>query len=98
MRAKEYAKEFLEIKFETEQQINDAIYSVLVRFMEEVKPICESRHSSSDETFIAVVKEQSQKWGAFCRIVNNKVGFKVLKEDGFKNYMLSRMPELKKEL
>jgi hypothetical protein len=98
MKAKEYAKEFLEIKFETEQQINDTVYAIMVRFMEEVKPICESRHSSSDGTVIAVIREQSQKWAAFCRIVNKKLGMEFLKEDGFKNYILLKMPELKGKL
>ena len=53
-----------------------------------------ARKAQTDSASIAVLKEQSTKWQAFARIVNEKYGVSFIKANGFKEYMLSKLPEL----
>lgn len=98
MKAKEYAEKFLTKKFVSAEVISEEIVSIANEFMTETVDICRARNSSSESCLIAALKEQCNKWKAFARIINKRVGGDVIEPEGFKNYAILRLPELKKHL
>ena len=52
------------------------------------------RNVKTDKAFISILKEQSKKYDAMCRLVNKEVGFEYLNEGGFKEYWFKKMPVL----
>jgi hypothetical protein len=94
MKAKEYAKIFLESDLTTNELQNAALSKVVFGLMQEVERLCDLRHSHSDSAVIAALKEQQDKWRAFSSIVNKNIGSDVIKPDGFKKYIYLKFPEL----
>ena len=99
MKAKEYAELLFEdIKKEKEKDNSDVdqiIVGILSKFMDEGKDLAKIRNVKLDSGMTSIIKEQSDKWAAFGRIVNKKYGVEFIKLDGFKNYIITKIPELK---
>jgi hypothetical protein len=107
MKAKEHAKNFLDKlaqidKNLSEKEINSLgnkfIYQAFIDFSKEAEDLVKARNSNSDECVLSVMKEQSQKWAAFARIVNKDMGSIFVKEDGFSLLLTKMMPALKGKL
>lgn len=94
MKAKEYADKLLNEKVETEEEISHRVYLIAKEFMQEVFDLCKARNSTSDSCLISVIKEQIDKWAAFARIVNKRASFEVIKEDGFRSFVILHMPNM----
>ena len=98
------AKEYAELLFEDIKKANDnsdidrAIGTILSKFMVEGQELAKVRNVELDSGMISIIKEQSDKWAAFGRIVNKKYGILFIRLDGFKNYVISKIPELKDQI
>lgn len=98
-KAKEYAQQFIDgVPYENNEAINKAIHDILVSFMKEVEELCRVRHSNSDRAVSGAIKEQHRKWQSFARKTNEMLGLLIIREDGFKDYILHIMPEYKNSL
>jgi len=90
MKAKDYAEQFL--KDEQTMSDIDCTSKAFIAFVDEIIEIKEARSVSTEPGLIAIVKEQDQKWKAFCQIVNkDKPRFK---EDGFLTLLIKELPWL----
>ena len=97
MKAKEYAEMFFR-KVEddaSDENINNVLIDILKQFMNECSVLSETRNSRSDECLVGIFKEQSNKWRAFARRVNSRLAQPLVKEDAFKEFIFSKMPELR---
>jgi hypothetical protein len=95
-KAKEYAKEFVGgVPYKNEQEINNKIFKILTAFLDEVQTIAKMRHTKSNSTFLSIIKEQHRKWISFARHVNKMTGIQIIREDGFKDYVEFKLPEVK---
>ena len=65
MKAKEYLQKYLS----DTRPANEKLTDVVLEFISEVKTIGEMRHAKSDDSFVAIVKEQERKWRAFVRML-----------------------------
>lgn len=98
------AKEYAELLFEDFKKANDnsdvdqIIIGILSKFMDEVEELAKIRNVKLDSGMISIIKEQSDKWAAFGRIVNKKYGILFIRLDGFKEYMIKHIPELKDKI
>jgi len=96
MKAKEYAEEFLKTDFKVSEEVtNKAVSDITIKFFNEINDIRLARHVTKDIGLASIVKEQNQKWNAFCRIVNKVLGVELMRLDGFRLYMLEIIPDLK---
>lgn len=94
------AKEYFE-KYDTLVQ-NDSpdganTMKLILELSEEVKTITKSRNVRKNSSFVSVIKEINQKWNAICNLFAKKYGHSVLKENGFKNFWIASVPELKNQ-
>ncbi len=90
MKAKEYANLFKEEMSDFEYE--KTVTKVLINFISEVEDIRALRNAHTDSSLIAIIKEQNNKWNALARMVSG------LNQDGFKAFMLIKMPELKNKI
>jgi len=100
MKAKEYAEEFFKRVSEckTETEINKAVEHVLVMLLQEGRDLANARNIQLDDATISLIKELSDKWRAFGEIVNKKYNVLFIRLDGFKQYMIKHIPELKDKI
>ena len=100
MKAKEYAEEFFKRVSEckTNTDIDKAVSDTLVMFLQEGRDLANSRNIQLDDATISLIKELSNKWRAFGEIVNKKYNVFFIRLDGFKQYMIKHIPELKDKI
>jgi len=96
MKAQEYANSFFDAvkRSRNDDEVTKAVHNILIEFMEEGRDLSIARKVETDSATIAILKEQSAKWRAFARIVNKKYGVFLIKTNGFKEYILSKLPVL----
>lgn len=64
-------------------------------FGKEFKLLIEKRGVKTTSGAVAVLKELNDKWNAICRLFEKKyAGISPIREDGFKNAILTHCPEL----
>ncbi|MFA5211681.1 MAG: hypothetical protein WC414_04290 [Patescibacteria group bacterium] len=91
MKAKEYAQKYID------NPTDETLYEIAKEMFFEIDIIRKARNAQSNEAMIAIINEQSDKWRKFANIVKN-VSINIVKEDGFKNFVLISLPELKNNL
>jgi hypothetical protein len=77
-----------------DNELTDKIYDLFVAMSGEVKTIIEARHTTREESIVAVIEEQNQKWNAIARIFYKNHEKSPIQQDGFKNLWLVKLPEL----
>lgn len=90
MKAKEYASLYKEKK--EKEGADNAVYGILMMFLEEVVEIGKIRAPSdqvSESVLRSILKEQQAKWLSFARLTEDGI-----KEDGFINFVRAKMPYL----
>jgi hypothetical protein len=85
MKAKEYAE-----RYRTAKSPNDELVEIARDFILEIKTIAEQRKAKKDMAIVKIVREQEQKWEAFCRHVNDP----NVRTDGFMRLFKAQLPEL----
>ena len=98
MKAKEYAELLFEDIEKDNPDVDQIIIGILSKFMDEVQELAKIRNVKLDSGMISIIKEQSDKWAAFGRIVNKKYGILFIRLDGFKEYMIMHIPKLKDKI
>ena len=100
MKAQEYAELLFEDikKAKDNSDVDQIIGTIFIKFMDEGQELAKKRNVKLDSGMISIIKEQSDKWAAFGRIVNKKYGILFIRLDGFKNYVISKIPELKDQI
>lgn len=96
MRAKEYYKNWQDQQHRECDPIKNAFVAA-GNMVVEMEMIGKARHAKSDQSFLAIFKEQQRKWEAFCRLLIADVGKTVadrLSREGFESSMKSLMPEV----
>ena len=68
MKAKEYF-EYYEKRIADGSDSNQVLVGIVRQFIDEVISIANERHVERNDGFIAIIKEQDQKWRAFARLV-----------------------------
>lgn len=96
MKAIEYAEKILLADFSTEEEINKAIYNTAVSMMAEVVYCCSKIGArANDVLLISELQKKQEKWRNFAFIINETTGKEIIKRDGFRNFVVSKIPELK---
>ena len=88
MRAKEYARQFLESEDDTE------IVTIANQFIREIGAIGKMRGIKSDYAMMAIITELDLKWKAFAKIVNKRLNLSAIKSDGFADSMQQVFPDI----
>jgi hypothetical protein len=97
MKAKEYANKYIPLlaACTNEEERKKVLSDLFKEFMGEIQQLTITRHiSPSSPANIALINEGSQKWRALCGLLPNK----ELKENGFRDLWISKVPELEKYL
>lgn len=96
MKAKDLAKQYLESEESKEYGLKmQTLWDILRTLTLEMRDIGFARHITNDNAFVAIVKEQNQKWQAFCRVVlASDAEFAGTNMNGFYDYIAYQMPEL----
>ena len=94
-KAKEYAEYILEVfRDPLNPNNNQEGFKALIGLVisdigfNETQELLKKRHISTDAGFIAILKEQCNKYNAFVRLVNAGMHGNFLLNDGLKNYYL----------
>jgi len=94
-KAREYATDIFEaIKKDGNVGLDQAIDRTVKSLLDETVFLREQRHCKTDTCLAAILRETNQKWNAICRRVNGRAGTEVLISNGFKAYLLKKMPDL----
>ena len=88
MKAKEYAKQFLESADEKE------IVIIANQFIREIGAIGKARGINSDYAMMSIITELDLKWIAFANIVNKRLNLHAIKSDGFANSLQQVFPDI----
>ncbi len=99
MKAKEYFEKYGSYLVSGENaDKNDrtnAAVALLCDLCGEVQSIGEQRKIKRIEAVISIVKETNDKWNAVGNLCEKHYGVNPLAENGFKAFILNRMPELR---
>ncbi len=96
MKARDYYDKYSsDLLYDSKINSHVAIFDLFMEISDEVVDICKQRNVSSNDAVASVIKEINDKWNAICRLFVKFHGFSPLKEDGFINYYLDQIPELK---
>lgn len=71
------------------------VNKLLLALSGEAKDICDKRHSSNDLVTYAILRELNQKWNAICNLFERKYQVEILRRNGFKEFWVLRIPDLK---
>lgn len=101
MKAKEYVEEYTNtilLFYQTGQldEIDKIIKKIFISLSEEVKDICEMRHSTHNNSLFGAIKQENDKWNAIMRGFEKKIGLPVLKRDGFARLWFKEMPAVQR--
>jgi len=81
-----------------EEEENKTITQVLLDFLQEEKRSILQRSGKGDQIRMSVmdsiIKEMADKWDAMARIVNKKLGVKLIREDGYNNWHKVKFKEV----
>lgn len=96
MKAKEYFDNYgPTIMLTKEEESNKHLYGLLLDMSTEVLEIAKKRSAKKNEAFAAILKEQNEKWNAVGRLFTKTYGNNPLAENGFRDFWINRLPELK---
>ncbi len=87
MKAKEYVEIYRQKK--KEKGDRDAVFDVLVMFLDEVPVIAKIRSSTSDSTLFSILNEMSDKWRKLAELSGRDIA-----NDGFERFIKNRMPDV----
>ena len=91
MKADEYVVKYLE----TEK--TDPVFAtgnIAIGLALEIKEIAEKRGVKEGHGFISILNEINDKWYAIGKRLEKIKGEKILADDGFKRFLISRFPNL----
>ncbi len=96
MRAKEYYQKYHDrIIAEAAGDDGKVLHELVVEMSEETKELIERRNIKDARALGAVIAEGNEKWNALVRLFEKEHGASPLKKDGYKNFWLNQMPQLK---
>lgn len=75
-------------------KIGPVMQRFLMEFSAETQTIYRNRHAQRVGALKAVVLDQNEKWNAMCRLYQAKYGNSPLKENGWRELVKLRAPEL----
>lgn len=99
MKAKGYVEEYANAilffyKNGCLDEIDKIINKIFISLSEDVKDICEMRHSTHNNALFGAIKQENDKWNAIRKGFEKKIGLPVLKRDGFARFWFKEMPEI----
>ena len=87
MKAKEYFEKYDDDIWKEAHDpavITDGAFAKLfIDFCTETKLLAEQRKAKSDQSILAIIREQNQKWNAVSNLFEKKYGVSPLNRDGF---------------
>lgn len=93
MKAKEYYQKLISLEKEylTDPEryggFNGAVVSICICFIDEMEQLAKDRKAHFNSAYVAIIKEQDNKWQALCKLE------KRLLRDGFLVALKTAMPE-----
>lgn len=102
MKAKEYFAKYDSLlmgQVENDEQLAQSISALLLELSAEVNVLAKQRKARTNSAIAGIVRELNEKWNSICSSFEKKYdGFSPIKFDGFKNYWIYEIPELKRYL
>lgn len=88
MKAQDYVDKYLPLMKEAkdDSELKSLPFKAFMEFNDEVVEIAKSRNTTRNDAVRSIIKEVSQKWGKFCRIMNAQQDRVTIKEDFFMDY------------
>ena len=75
---------------------DEALNDLVRDFLAEMKELIETRHIKTDRGAVSVIVELNDKWNAIVSIFEKRGEKSPIVRNGFRIYMESQIPELKK--
>lgn len=97
MKAKEYAKKFIQMVDDGESSIR-VVQCIMTEIMQETGGLVASKGITTDAGLEGVLREQNQKVNALARILEEHYKFPVLKEDAFQLLLKNEYPDFWKAI
>ena len=79
---------------EEEIACNKAACELMTELLTEAQTLMKTRHVSTDNGMVSIIKELNQKWNAICCLFEKQYGVSPLIRDGYKNYWIDKIPEM----
>lgn len=93
MKAQDYVDIYLplvkEVKDKTDlkelpyRELKELAFKAFLDFNDEVIEIAKARKAIKDKAIISIIREIAQKWGKFCRIMNQQQEIAIFNEELF---------------
>lgn len=95
-RAIGYYAQYHEALMMTGDKGDEALNNLVRDFLAEMKELIETRHIKTDRGAVSVIVELNDKWNAIVSIFEKRGEKSPIVRNGFRIYMESQIPELKK--
>ena len=96
MKATEYLEKYeFGLTSSKPEAYSESACDLMKEMILEMQDLMNKRHINTNEGIIALLKEFNRKWNALCDLFEKKYGISPLLKDGYKNYWIAEMPELK---
>lgn len=98
MKAKQYASEYISKlnHSKTEEEINRITLWLFVQLMEEGEDLKQKQYARYNRGFLSICKGLNQKWNVIADLVEKEMGMKVLKPNGYRDFLFMKVPGMKK--
>lgn len=85
MKAQDYVDIYLPLVKEVKDRtdLTELAYKAFLDFNDEVIEIAKARKAIKDKAVISIIREIAQKWGKFCRIMNQQQEIAIFNEELF---------------
>lgn len=99
MKAKEYFEKYKDqISSEDKETALKGTSDLVFDLFNEIDILRKNRGVKTDRGFVAIAKEENQKWNAIAALFEKEYGNSMLIRNGFNKFMISKIPELAKSL
>lgn len=98
MKAADYYEKYGKAIYEErsgEEKSIEATMKLIVAMSQEVKDLCDRRRVKKVSGMASAIKELNGRWNAMCKLFEKEYGASPIIRDGFREFWLHEVPELK---
>lgn len=81
-----------------EEKSSEATMRLIIAMSQEVKDLRDRRHIKKISGMASAIKDVNSRWNAMCKLFEKEYGSSPLIRDGFKEFWIREVPELKSYL
>lgn len=81
-----------------EEKSPESTYRLIIAMSKEMKDLCDRRHVKRISAMAGVIKEMNERWNAICKLFEKEYGKSPIVRDGFKEFWIRAVPQIKEYL